>query len=245
MATDGGVYWCDDGGRKRAQLADADRVGDAGSCQHRGTFSENGNQPALYFGCGDNNDFFTRDGGQHWEDPRSNCGDCDAWFTDMARPAGSSSSCRGKSSCRAKRRGSSASFAAAGRRIRTRVTTGARRSCRRRRRSISSIPPNWLRMRLRRVLAWLSTIDPDAGHRSAAAGWRRHRRRTSFGRHGFSISHDKDHVHHRRWTTGTIRTRHNQSGHNCRWAPSSRKPAADMPTRCSTSGPDLVGKCSN
>ena len=45
----------------------------------------NGSQPALYFGCGDNNDFFTRDGGQHWEDPRSGCGDCDAWFTDMAQ----------------------------------------------------------------------------------------------------------------------------------------------------------------
>src|SRR6185503_8611922 len=40
---------------------------------------------ALYFGCGDNNDFFTRDGGQHWEDPGSGCGDCDAWFTDSAQ----------------------------------------------------------------------------------------------------------------------------------------------------------------
>jgi len=43
-----------------------------------------GDQPALYFGCGDNNDFFSRDGGQHWGDPRSRCGDCDVWVADVA-----------------------------------------------------------------------------------------------------------------------------------------------------------------
>lgn len=36
-------------------------------------------------GCSDNNDFFTRDGGAHWGDPGSNCGDCDAWFADVAQ----------------------------------------------------------------------------------------------------------------------------------------------------------------
>jgi hypothetical protein len=44
-----------------------------------------GDSPALYFGCGDNNDFFSRDGGASWGDPGSGCGDCDAWFADTAR----------------------------------------------------------------------------------------------------------------------------------------------------------------
>jgi hypothetical protein len=44
-----------------------------------------GDTPALYFGCGDNNDFFTRDGGANWGDPGSGCGDCDAWFSDTAK----------------------------------------------------------------------------------------------------------------------------------------------------------------
>jgi hypothetical protein len=44
-----------------------------------------GDRPALYMGCGDNNDFFTRDGGDHWGDPGSGCGDCDAWFADTAK----------------------------------------------------------------------------------------------------------------------------------------------------------------
>ena len=35
-------------------------------------------------------------------------------------------------------------------------------------------------------------------------------------------------------TTGTTRTRHNESGHNCRWAGSSRKQAGDMRARCFT-----------
>ena len=83
MANDGGVYWCDDGGKKEkswnipAGLETIDPVNISGLFGF-------GNAPALYFGCGDNNDFFTRDGGVHWGDPGSGCGDCDAWFSDIA-----------------------------------------------------------------------------------------------------------------------------------------------------------------
>ena len=84
MANDGGVYWCDDGGRQESSwqmppgIETLDAINIAGICGH-------GTQPALYIGCGDNNDFFTRDGGQHWGDPGSGCGDCDAWFADPAQ----------------------------------------------------------------------------------------------------------------------------------------------------------------
>ena len=84
MANDGGVYFCDDAGKSESswhmptRLQTLDPVNIAGMTGH-------GSEPALYFGCGDNNDFFTRDGGQHWGDPQSGCGDCDAWFADPAQ----------------------------------------------------------------------------------------------------------------------------------------------------------------
>jgi hypothetical protein len=84
MANDGGVNWCEDGGRDAKSwqwplgLETLDPVNIAG-------LFGLGNTPALYFGSGDNNDFFTRDGGAHWGDPGSNCGDCDAWFADVAQ----------------------------------------------------------------------------------------------------------------------------------------------------------------
>jgi hypothetical protein len=83
MANDGGVYRCDDGGvdenswQMTSGLETIDPVNIAG-------LYGIGDTPALYFGCGDNNDFFSRDGGAHWGDPGSGCGDCDAWFTDTA-----------------------------------------------------------------------------------------------------------------------------------------------------------------
>jgi hypothetical protein len=84
MANDGGVYFCDDGGRNENSwqmptgLETLDPINVAGLCGI-------GSQPALYFGCGDNNDFFSLDGGQQWGDPGSGCGDCDAWFADPAQ----------------------------------------------------------------------------------------------------------------------------------------------------------------
>lgn len=82
MANDGGAYWSDDGGRtwqRPAGLETVDPVNIAG-------LFGLGDAPALYFGCGDNDDFFTRDGGQTWGDPLTACGDCDAWFADVAQP---------------------------------------------------------------------------------------------------------------------------------------------------------------
>ncbi|MFO0991272.1 MAG: hypothetical protein U1E67_05015 [Hyphomicrobiales bacterium] len=84
MANDGGVYWCDDGGVSEASWQMPTGLETLDGVNIAGLFGHN-SAPALYMGCGDNNDFFTRDGGAHWGDPHSNCGDCDAWFTDIAK----------------------------------------------------------------------------------------------------------------------------------------------------------------
>jgi hypothetical protein len=84
MANDGGVYWCDDGGTKEASWQIPSGIETVDPVNIAGLFGI-GDAPALYMGCGDNNDFFTRDGGAHWGDPHSGCGDCDAWFTDIAQ----------------------------------------------------------------------------------------------------------------------------------------------------------------
>lgn len=84
MANDGGVNWTEDGGRNANSwnwplgLETLDPVNIAG-------LFGLGDKPALYFGSGDNNDFFSRNGGEKWEDPGSGCGDCDAWFADVAQ----------------------------------------------------------------------------------------------------------------------------------------------------------------
>jgi hypothetical protein len=44
-----------------------------------------GYSPALYFGTGDNDDFYSSDGGGSWRNPQYDCGDCDAWFADPAQ----------------------------------------------------------------------------------------------------------------------------------------------------------------
>ena len=84
LANDGGVYWCDDGGRKESSWQMPPGLETLDAINIAGLFGI-GSQPALYMGCGDNNDFFSRDGGQHWGDPGSGCGDCDAWVADMAQ----------------------------------------------------------------------------------------------------------------------------------------------------------------
>ena len=81
MACDGGIFWSVDGGvnwKRPDGLETLDPINIAGLCGI-------GSAPAIYFGCGDNDDFFTRDGGQTWHDPISACGDCDAWFADEAQ----------------------------------------------------------------------------------------------------------------------------------------------------------------
>jgi hypothetical protein len=83
-ANDGGVYWCDDGGKTEQSWQMPVGLETIDPINVAGLFGL-GHTPALYFGCGDNNDFFSRDGGEHWGDPGSACGDCDAWFTDSAR----------------------------------------------------------------------------------------------------------------------------------------------------------------
>ena len=82
MASDGGLYQSTDGGTNW-KLCDGLETLDP--INIAGLFGL-GNSPALYFGCGDNDDFFTRDGGQNYYDPVSSCGDCDAWFADVAQP---------------------------------------------------------------------------------------------------------------------------------------------------------------
>ena len=81
MANDGGVYWSADGGATwtaSSGLETLDAVNIAG-------LAGLGPQPALYLGTGDNDDFFSLDGGQTWRDPNTGCGDCDAWFADLAQ----------------------------------------------------------------------------------------------------------------------------------------------------------------
>ena len=128
-----------------------------------------------------------RDGGQHSDDPGSGCGDCDAWFADMAQadrvvqflprrqpaisPKGVFGIVRSDGSAypNAGDDGSKP-FAALAEEDELQST---RRSCRPMRRPTS--------------ICRLSAAHPDAGHRSAAARRRRHRRRTGARRHGVSV----------------------------------------------------------
>ncbi len=80
MANDGGVHWSEDGGEswnRQLGLETLDPVNMAGLF--------GGDAPALYFGCGDNDEFYSLDGGETWGDPHEGCGDCDCWFADVAR----------------------------------------------------------------------------------------------------------------------------------------------------------------
>ena len=80
MANDGGIHRSIDGG---SNWKPVDGLETLDPVNIAGLFGI-GNTPALYFGCGDNDDFYTPDGGQHWFDPASSCGDCDCWFSDIA-----------------------------------------------------------------------------------------------------------------------------------------------------------------
>jgi hypothetical protein len=81
MANDGGVAWSEDGGASwtsSAGLPTLDPINIAG-------LAGVGGAPALYIGTGDNDSFFTTDGGVSWHDSASHLGDADGWFADPAR----------------------------------------------------------------------------------------------------------------------------------------------------------------
>ena len=82
MANDGGVAWSDDGGASwnpSNELPTLDPINIAG-------LAGIGGAPALYIGTGDNDSFFSPDGGTTtWRDSASHLGDADAWFADPAR----------------------------------------------------------------------------------------------------------------------------------------------------------------
>jgi hypothetical protein len=81
LATDGGVFhsdgafthWTPGGGM--STLATINVAG----------LAVKGMAPALYFGTGDNDDFYSIDGGAAWSVPNADCGDCDPWFADPAQ----------------------------------------------------------------------------------------------------------------------------------------------------------------
>ena len=81
MANDGGVYHAKGAStlwQPASGLSTLATVNVAG-------IAVKGLAPALYFGSGDNADFYSLDGGSSWNIPHSYCGDCDAWFTDPAQ----------------------------------------------------------------------------------------------------------------------------------------------------------------
>ena len=82
IANDGGIYHADGAvpdWSLAAGLQTLEPINIAG-------LSMPGRAPALYMGTGDNDDFFSLDGGATWADPVSACGDCDPWFSDPAQP---------------------------------------------------------------------------------------------------------------------------------------------------------------
>jgi hypothetical protein len=81
---DGGTFHSEDGGSTWA-------LGDGFTTTSPGTVAGvavPGQPPALYMGTGDNDDFFTLDGGCAWGDanPDRGCGDCGDFFTDAGTP---------------------------------------------------------------------------------------------------------------------------------------------------------------
>jgi hypothetical protein len=81
MANDGGVYHAR-GASPSFQPADG--LSTLATLNIAGLAAK-GLAPALYFGSGDNADFYSLDGGSSWNIPHSYCGDCDAWFADPAQ----------------------------------------------------------------------------------------------------------------------------------------------------------------
>jgi photosystem II stability/assembly factor-like uncharacterized protein len=81
MANDGGVVWSDDGAQSwhaANGLQTVDPINLAGLPRTNGP-------PNLYIGTGDNDSFFSGDGGQTWKNGGFSLGDADGWFADAAK----------------------------------------------------------------------------------------------------------------------------------------------------------------
>jgi hypothetical protein len=81
LANDGGVYHANgalSNWRPASGLSTLAAINIAG-------LAVKGYPPALYFGTGDNDDFYSVDGGASWKNPQWDCGDCDPWFADPAQ----------------------------------------------------------------------------------------------------------------------------------------------------------------
>jgi hypothetical protein len=82
MANDGGVWHRSGANSKWRRAIGLSTL----ALVNLGGLAIRGRPPALYMGTGDNDDFYTLNGGRRWGDPVSSCGDCGEWFTDAARP---------------------------------------------------------------------------------------------------------------------------------------------------------------
>ena len=85
-ANDGGVYRTDDCGQTWINtltgLHTLAAVNVAADVEASNDPGEPNPPPALYFGTGDNDAFYSLDGGATYQPPYEECGDCDAWFAD-------------------------------------------------------------------------------------------------------------------------------------------------------------------
>lgn len=79
-ANDGGVYFSDDGSRNWKLPRRGPKT--LFAVNVAGLAKKNSSGPALYVGTGDNDDFFTIDGGKKWRTQYGYCGDCGHWYAD-------------------------------------------------------------------------------------------------------------------------------------------------------------------
>jgi photosystem II stability/assembly factor-like uncharacterized protein len=83
MSNDGGVYY---GSGSSSNWRFAKGLSTLSAVNLAG-LAIRGKTPALYMGTGDNDDFYSLNGGRAWGDPVSDCGDCGTWFADAAQPS--------------------------------------------------------------------------------------------------------------------------------------------------------------
>jgi hypothetical protein len=82
MVNDGGVYFSTDGARTWTQGRELTTLGSVNAA----VLPEAGGEPAICIGTGDNNGFYTRDGGRNWESQDYWGGDNDCCFADPRQP---------------------------------------------------------------------------------------------------------------------------------------------------------------